>query len=131
MRKLTIPWCLGGLILGVTLLCAGLVPAPGGLWPAKVSAAQFSQEFSAPENSGRPLLVAQNTAPQEPKKALEQMKAPPPPPAIAPKSAPRPRPEMERSMERRAPVGVGDLPAKPGTRKFGAQPIRAKETPGD
>ncbi|MFA5112156.1 MAG: hypothetical protein WC443_12160 [Desulfobaccales bacterium] len=112
MRIFTRPWCIGGLVLGVTLLWAGLVQAQG-------------------EYQTYPLLVAQKAAPQEPKQPPQPILEPPPEPALAPKPMPKESmPEtMERQMERRGPSD--DVPAKPGTRKFGAQPIRAKETPGD
>ncbi|MCK9376763.1 MAG: hypothetical protein M0P73_11500 [Syntrophobacterales bacterium] len=126
MRKFRRLGIFGGLVLGVTLLGAGLVQAQGALGPEDFSAAGLSARG---EGQTPPRLVAQNAAPQEPKQPPEQVKEQPSP-ATAPRRMRKSMPEtMERQMERRGPSV--DAPAKPGTRKFGAQPIRSKETPGD
>ncbi len=134
MRKFSRPGVIGGLILAITLLGAGLVQTEGAPGTAHFSGAQpSSQELSSQGDCPVPLLImAQKAATQEPKQPPEQIKGKPCEPT-APKSMPKSmQPEsMERQMERRAPAAVGEVPAKPGTRKFGAQPIRSKETPGE
>jgi hypothetical protein len=120
-----------------TFTAAILAPAGATTWqqqnftePARL---RFRGRFLAPgpPSDGHWCLMAQTTPPEkgaktpEQRRLKKQLKRRTEPPAAPPAQQRR---SMETGLERSA-APPREVPAKAGIQKFGAQPIRAKESP--